>query len=157
MQWAGFIFTYPLDERQLEAHLQSAEENPSRRRIWKAVETGTGTVIGHIELNNIYEHDRKADLSRVLICPLWRGKGFGKKMIIKVLEYGFEVLGLHRIQLGVYDFNNPAIRCYEACGFVKEGLLRECRRMGDEWWNLYQMSILEHEWRARKNKICPER
>ncbi len=149
MQWAGFNFIYPLDEPQLEAYLQYAEKNPSRRRIWKVVEADT--VIGHIELNSIYDHDRKADLCRVLIGPKWRGKGFGKQMVMKVLEYGFEVLGLHRIQLGVYDFNTPAIRCYEACGFVKEGLQRECRRMGDGWWNNYEMSILEHEWRDRKH------
>lgn len=150
MQWAGFIFTYPLDERQLEEYLQSAKANPSKRRIWKVVEKGA--VVGHIELNNIYDHDRKASLCRVLIGPPWRGVGFGKQMVLKVLEYGFEELGLHRIELGVYDFNTPAIRCYEACGFVKEGLQRDYRRMGDEWWSLYTMSILEHEWRARKNR-----
>jgi RimJ/RimL family protein N-acetyltransferase len=153
MQWAGFIFKYPLDEAQLEEYLRSAEKNPARRCIWKAVNSDTGEVIGHVELNNIYEHDRKADLCRVMVAPSHRGKGYGKQMVLKVLEFAFAELGLHRVQLGVYNFNESAIRCYETCGFVKEGLLRECRRMGKEWWSLYQMSILEHEWRTRQKKL----
>lgn len=162
MQWAGFIFTYPLNERQLEEYLQFPEMNPSRRRIWRVIETGTGTVIGHVELNNIYDHDRKADLCRVLIGPPWRGKGFGKQMVMKVLEYGFETLGLHRIQLGVFDFNISAIRCYEGCGFsLRKGFYANAAEWaisGGAFIRLsdYQMSILDHEWRARKDHSdCP--
>ena len=71
-------------------------------------------------------------------------------MVRRALQYGFEELNLHRIDLGAWDFNTPAIRCYEACGFVREGLQRECRRMGEGWWNNVQMSILEQEWREQK-------
>lgn len=68
-------------------------------------------------------------------------------MVRKIVEIGFEQLGLHRIELVVFDFNEAAIRCYEKCGFVKEGLLRDARRVGNEYWSLYIMSILESEWR----------
>jgi RimJ/RimL family protein N-acetyltransferase len=60
---------------------------------------------------------------------------------------GFEKFGLHKISLGVFDFNEGAIKCYEGVGFKKEGLLRDSRRVGDSYWNLYEMSILEDEWR----------
>jgi RimJ/RimL family protein N-acetyltransferase len=46
----------------------------------------------------------------------------------------------------LFDFNEAAIRCYEKCGFVKERLLRDARRVGNEYWSLYIMSILETEW-----------
>jgi RimJ/RimL family protein N-acetyltransferase len=54
---------------------------------------------------------------------------------------------LHRISLGVFDFNERAIRCYEKVGFSREGLLRDARRFKDYYWNLIEMSMLEHEWR----------
>jgi RimJ/RimL family protein N-acetyltransferase len=70
-------------------------------------------------------------------------------MVRRALEVGFGELGLHRIDLVVFDFNTAAIACYEKAGFVVEGRLREARRLGDEYWTLVQMSILEEEWRAR--------
>ncbi len=32
-------------------------------------------------------------------------------------------------------------------GFVKEGLLRESKRVGETYWNLWEMSMLEYEWK----------
>jgi len=69
-----------------------------------------------------------------------------------VLEIGFDELGLHRIDLLVFDFNRGAIKCYEKAGFIKEGHIREARKNGNEYWSLYQMSILEHEWKTQKFK-----
>jgi RimJ/RimL family protein N-acetyltransferase len=145
MLWTGMVFTYPLTRDQLEKHLVFAEKYPERRKIWNA--TDGDTVVGHIELNNIWDHDRKATICRVLIDPAVRGKGLGKEMVKTVVRFGFEELSLHRIDLSAWSHNTAAIRCYEACGFTREGVQRDCRRMGDEWWDAVQMSILEHEWR----------
>ena len=147
MQWTGLVFTFPLSQDQLEKHLSYAEKHPNKRKIWKAVKCDK--VVGHIELDNIYDHDRKASLCRVLVDPDRRGEGLGREMVLQVLRYGFEELNLHRIALGVWDFNTDAIQCYKACGFIREGVQRESRRMGEDWWNNVQMSILEQEWRER--------
>ncbi|MGA8943288.1 MAG: GNAT family protein [Thermoactinomyces sp.] len=66
-------------------------------------------------------------------------------MVKRALEIGFGKLQLHRIDLRVFDFNKPAIKCYESCGFKKEDLLRDARKRASNYWSLYQMSILEHE------------
>jgi len=69
-------------------------------------------------------------------------------MMKKIFEVGFGQLGLHRISLFVYDFNHSAIACYEKAGFVKEGLLREAVRVGNQYRSVYLMSILEQELRS---------
>lgn len=148
MQWTGMMFQFPLTHEQLEKYLVRAEKHPDFCKIWKVMDEDI--VVGHIEMNNIWEHDRKASLNRVLIASQVRGKGLGKQMVCAALRHGFEELGLHRIELSVYDFNTQARQCYEACGFVQEGFQRESRRMGDGWWNNVQMAILEQEWRARQ-------
>lgn len=48
-------------------------------------------------------------------------------------------------------FNVSAIACYEKVGFIKEGLLRDSRKNDDEYWNLWEMSILEDEWLEKRN------
>jgi RimJ/RimL family protein N-acetyltransferase len=150
MQWAGPIFSYPLDEGQLEKYIQGSEGNHPIRRIFKAVNTGTNGVVGHIELDNIDMKNKSATVARVLVGePSLRGKGIGTQMVRKILEVGFNQLELHRIDLFVFDFNKVAIRCYAKIGFLKEGYLRDARKIGDRYWSPYQMSILQSEWRSR--------
>ena len=149
MLWAGPFFRFPLDAAQLEAYRASAGPPSSPRRIYTACETN-GERVGHIELNDIDSHS--ARLSRVLVDPARRGQGFGRAMVRPILRLAFAELGLHRVDLLVFDFNRAAIRCYEAEGFVREGHLRDARRVGNAVWSLELMSILEGEWRMRQGK-----
>jgi len=149
LQWAGPIFSFPLDESQLDIYLKGSQENPPLRRIYKVINTSDRRVIGHIELNGIDLRNKAATLCRVLVGDRsLRGKGIAPQMLKELLEVGFSQFGLHRIDLLVFDFNQAAIRCYEKVGFRKEGHIREARKIGNEYWSLYQMSILEHEWRS---------
>jgi RimJ/RimL family protein N-acetyltransferase len=144
MQWAGPQFEFPLDHAQLEAYRLSAELQPATRRILTAC-LPDGQAVGHIELNEINGHS--ARLCRVMVDPARRGQRFGRAMVSQALRYGFEQLGLHRIELLVFDFNSTAIRMYEVEGFVKEGHLREARSIGGKYWSLDLMGVLESEWR----------
>ena len=148
LQWAGPIFSFPLDEPQLKSYWEKSQGDRPTRRIAKGIDLATDEVVGHIELDEIDLRNRSARLCRVLVGdPAFRRKGIGVQMARKLLDVGFQQLGLHRIDLVVFDFNEAAIACYERIGFVKEGRLRESRRMGSEYWSLYQMSILEQEWK----------
>ena len=44
------------------------------------------------------------------------------------------------------SYNRRAIRAYEQCGFVHEGVVRECRCVDDEWIDDLRMSILDREY-----------
>jgi RimJ/RimL family protein N-acetyltransferase len=46
----------------------------------------------------------------------------------------------------VYENNPRAIRCYEKCGFRREGARREARWWAGRWWTIFDYAILEHEW-----------
>ena len=147
--WTGSLFSYPLTHEKLEWYISDANKNgASDVFIYKAVDTDSGRTVGHISLGSISEKNRSARISRVLVgetCQ--RGKGYCTAMIEEVLRIGFDEMDLHRIALGVYATNHSAIRCYERCGFVKEGLFRDVLKFGKEYWSLLEMSILEEEWR----------
>jgi RimJ/RimL family protein N-acetyltransferase len=151
LQWAGPIFNYPLDEPQLEIYLRGSQEDPPIRKIYKVMNAADRSVMGHIELDDIDLRNKAARICRVLVGESSeRRKGTGLQMVRRVLEIGFDELGLHRIDLLVFDFNRVAINCYEKAGFIREGHIREARKNGNEYWSLYQMSILEHEWKTQK-------
>jgi RimJ/RimL family protein N-acetyltransferase len=108
-----------------------------------------GKLVGGVGLNNLNEVDRRARLAIGLFNEGHLGRGIGRKAIDLVLQQAFGPLGLHRVDLRVLSFNIRAIRCYEACGFRREGIERESALVGGEWHDDWIMAILEQDFRAR--------
>lgn len=53
-------------------------------------------------------------------------------------------------RLGVFSFNERAVRVYERIGFVREGVNREAFYYDYKWHDRILFSILEKEWMAMK-------
>lgn len=148
--WSGAMFSYPLTDESLDWYIEDINDiERSDAFVYKAVDSKTGETVGHVSLGGISKKNRTARISRVLVGnTAKRGKGYCTGMINAILRLGFEKLKLHRISLGVYEFNTSAIRCYEKCGFVKEGVMRDVLLYDDgTYWSLVEMSMLEDEWR----------
>lgn len=62
---------------------------------------------------------------------------------------GVTVLNLNSISLGVFDFNESAIKCYEQVGFKKTKLIENARKNYNSYCNLYEMVITREEWLNR--------
>ena len=105
------------------------------------------TPVGEVVLNEI--HQRNANLRIWLFSDEWFGQGYGTEAIRLMLDYGFGMLNLHRIELGVYNHNERGLHVYEKVGFRKEGVLREYLYFDHKYYDLVMMSILEHEYRAK--------
>ena len=75
------------------------------------------------------------------------GRGYGTEATRLMLDLAFGRLGLHRIALFVFEFNERAIRTYRRCGFVVEGRARESIFRDGRWWDELAMSVLESDWR----------
>jgi RimJ/RimL family protein N-acetyltransferase len=78
------------------------------------------------------------------------GHGYGTQATQLMLDHAFGTLGLHRIALTVFEFNERAIRAYRRCGFTVEGRARESIWRDGRWWDELAMSVLAPEWRARR-------
>jgi RimJ/RimL family protein N-acetyltransferase len=79
-----------------------------------------------------------------------RGRGLGREITRLVLSWGFDVLGLHRIELEVLAGNSRAINCYLACGFRQEGVRREAGLYPDGWKDFILMGVLQPEYARLK-------
>ena len=78
------------------------------------------------------------------------GRGYGTEATQLMLDHAFGTLGLHRIALTVFEFNERAIRAYVTCGFEIEGRARDAIWRDGQWWDELSMSLLEPEWRRRR-------
>ncbi|TQK20548.1 RimJ/RimL family protein N-acetyltransferase [Microbacterium sp. SLBN-154] len=109
-----------------------------------------GRFIGTARLHAIVPADRRARYAIGILDPDGLGLGLGTEITLAVLQHGFEVVNLHRIDLRVLEYNHRAIRCYRRCGFVEEGRERDAALVGGRWYDDVMMSILEHEWRPMR-------
>ena len=84
----------------------------------------------------------------------YRGKGLGGEIIDLLLDYGFNQLRLHNINLEVFDFNEQAIKCYEKVGFKEYGRRHECYYLDGKWHDEILMEVLEDDYKnTRLEKI----
>lgn len=133
--------------RQIEQEVMLAMEPIVTSGLFElAVHAHDGDLyIGNAFFRKINLLDRSAEFGIFLGNPEYRGKKFGEEIIELMLDYGFQELGLHRIWLTVLAFNHRAIRCFEKCGFRREGVFREAIFSGGIFNDVYLMAILENE------------
>jgi RimJ/RimL family protein N-acetyltransferase len=110
------------------------------------IETLDGRAIGYVRIEGIDATHERASLAIAIGESDCWGAGFGTEAIRLVLRYGFERLNLRRIELVTDIDNERAIRCYEKCGFDREGVLRQHRLRYGQPLDMLQMAILRNEW-----------
>jgi len=75
-------------------------------------------IIGSVEL--IKHTDGKAcTVARFLIYDGYRYKGYGTDSLKLLTEYAFREFGMKKVRLGVFDFNESALKCYKKAGFTE--------------------------------------
>ena len=109
---------------------------------------GDDEPIGVISLMNKSEANESAELSVIVAHRDDRHKGYGTEAIDRLLRYAFEELGLNRIGLSVFDFNQEAISAYEKLGFVVEGRFRQAIKRRSGFHDAILMSILKKEYES---------
>jgi len=84
------------------------------------------------------------------------GRGYGTEATGLMLDHAFGALGLHRIALFVFEFNERAVRAYQRCGFVVEGRARESIWRDGRWWDELAMSVLQTDWRLARGHLVED-
>jgi len=67
-----------------------------------------------------------------------------------MVRYGFLELGLNRVGLNVWAYNDRAIAAYRKAGFVEEGRTREAVWHDGRFHDELSMGLLASEWDANR-------
>lgn len=97
--------------------------------------------IGFMGLSNISKINRNADLFIAIGEDDYRGKGIGKIAMKWIIDYGFNKLKLHKINLGVIKDNTPAVNLYKSLGFVIEGKMKDEVFYKGKFYDFLSMAI----------------
>ncbi|PAT02250.1 hypothetical protein CI105_02590 [Candidatus Izimaplasma bacterium ZiA1] len=114
-------------------------------------------IIGEVVINEI-DYETNSSSYRIAIfnsCDF--NKGYGTSASKLVLDFCFDVLDLHRIELEVYSFNKRGIKVYKKLGFEIEGIRRDAYIVNNNYHDIIEMAILnpKHD-RKSEEKLCIE-
>lgn len=85
---------------------------------------GHDAFIGVVGFARFDEQSSRGELAWELARAHW-GKGLMAEAAARVVEHGFDVLRLHRLEAHIDPRNERSIRLAERLGFAREGVLRE--------------------------------
>ncbi len=106
----------------------------------------TGRLIGEVRLLNLDREDRYALLGYWLGVRFWR-YNYMTEAAGLALKFGFECLGLHRINAYLFDKNIGSRRVMEKNHMRQEGTFRDAWRRFGQWHDKVYYAILEDEFR----------
>jgi RimJ/RimL family protein N-acetyltransferase len=136
-------------EEWLDELLRLAQE-PIRYRHQFAVELlETGTLIGSARVHNDVPDDRQGSVGYAYPRAYW-GRGYGTESATAMLDFGFDELGLHRIEATIEPDNSASVHIAEKLGMRLEGHMKERFNAPDGWRDSLLYATTEEEWRARR-------
>lgn len=132
------------DRAGIESWL-STRSDQHDRADWAVLRGSDGAFLGEVVLNDYAPPNASVNFRIWLAGPHAYGHGYGTETTRLVLDYAFAVAGLHRVSLGVFDFNPRARRVYEKCGFRLEGRCRDALHWDGQWHDELIMAVLSSD------------
>lgn len=113
-------------------------------------ENGHGRLTGGISMGNIRRGVAQSAQIGYWMGEEHAGKGYMGAAIRLMLEHGFGVMRLNRIEAACIPDNERSIRVLEKAGFRREGLLRSYLRINGAWRDHLLYAITADDYRQAK-------
>lgn len=116
--------------------------------IFAIIDNETKKHIGNIKLGPINWQHKNAVLGLMIGDKNFWRKGLGTEAVKLLLGYSFDILGLHKLSLGLIAENNIAFKLYKKVGFKEEGHMKEECFFEGKFHEKIIMSIFKKEYKG---------
>jgi len=136
----------PENLNRLQRRFDAGEFDTTDRFLLLVIEAES-TLIGAMVLRNTENlPSRSATFGIIIGDSAYLGRGYGAEASTLLLDYAFGVLGYHKINLDLFEYNARALAMYERLGFVVEGRRRENHWSRGRFWDDILMGVTAEEW-----------
>jgi len=116
------------------------------------IDKESDNVIGECGFHTWNKPHRRAELFYSLRNDEFKRKGFMTEALMKIIDFGFKELDLHRIEALVANWNIASIKLLENYSFMKEGTMREDYVVDGRNEDSECYSLLRWEWEKKSGK-----
>lgn len=110
-------------------------------------------IVGSTGFTRLNMRHKKGEIGYWLSQPL-QGKGLVTLSCLKLLEYAFNELGLHRVEIRVLADNEKSKGVPYRLGFQKEGVLRHAIWLNHKYHDMEVFGLLASQWYNLQNQVA---
>ena len=114
-------FAYPQSLADIEQWLRGVNQGKSSVELAVCC-AQTDKLLGYAGIVSISQLNRKGEYFILIGEVEYWGRALGTEITRAITHYGFNTLGLHRIELSAFCDNPAAIKAYEKAGYQHEGI-----------------------------------
>lgn len=135
-------------------YLKEVSKNYKKQNFfdWGITFKGENRIIGTCGFSSFNIPNNIGEIGYVLASAYW-GQGIAAEAATAVIAFGFNVLGLHRIEAKIMPENIASKRVLEKCGMKEEGIKRGGVFAKGEYRDVEIFSITEDEYFNTVNKV----
>ena len=134
--WSANIYNkFPIEADDINRFYKQASE---KSNFYPMTLIEDERIIGHLILRNTDKNNEIIRLGFIIVDPNLRRQGYGKKLLNLAIGYAKNDLKSKEINLGVFENNINAYRCYKSVGF-REINKNEKYKINNEEWNCIEL------------------
>lgn len=116
---------------------------------WAVIESESGKMIGTCGFASIDTVNNSAQIGYVL-NPAYHRQGIAVEAAKEVMRFGFDTLGLHRIEARFMQGNDASRKVMEKLGMTFEGFARDSMFVKGKYRTIGTCSITENDFRNKE-------
>lgn len=143
LTWVNSVESIEDTDESLKLRIERLVENKGYP-MWFAI-IYKGKLAGAIGFNDMDEDNNVGEMGYFLGEP-FQQKGVMSRAYKAVIDYGFETLGLNRIEAYIADGNERSKALPRRFGFTEEGKIRQAEWLYDHYEDEIIYGLLAEEW-----------
>lgn len=113
---------------------------------WAVIEKASNECIGQIAYFYVDSNNQHGEIEYV-IGPHFQGRGYATEMTKAAIQFGFEEINFHRIEIDCRTTNEASRKVIEKCGLTYEGTFRDFFWRKNHFEGRCVYSILKSEYK----------
>ncbi len=135
----------PFSRFTLEQYVLNASDDIyTAKQIRMMIDQHGGELLKTIGCVDIFDFDpanMRAGIG-IMITKDARGKGFASEALDLIIDYAFNLLGIHQLYSNVIDGNTPSLELFKKKHFEIIGVKKEWLRVKTGWADEYMLQLI---------------
>lgn len=110
-------------------------------------------IIGEVNLNNVIRGAMQSGTIGYWIDQRHAGHGYIAEGVLLLIQFAFEQLGLHRVEICIVPRNTNSRRVMEKLEIREEGVAQRYLEINGIWEDHIRYGMTAEEWTARRNDL----
>lgn len=81
------------------------------------------------------------------------GQGYVPEAVVLVLQFAFESIVLHRVEISIIPRNRSSLRVMEKLGLRREGVAERFLEIDGKWEDHVRFGVTTEEWQGRRQEL----